>query len=104
MVEQFNPINTGRILGPSDNSKQAPKATPTGAGQDFKSLLLESINEVNRLQSEADQATVNLATGETDNVAEVFTAVKKSELAFQTLLQIRNKLMEAYDEIKQIKV
>ncbi|MCP4711660.1 MAG: flagellar hook-basal body complex protein FliE, partial [Planctomycetes bacterium] len=39
-----------------------------------------------------------------DNVGEVFSAMKKSGLAYQTLLQIRNKLMEAYDEIKRMNV
>jgi len=65
---------------------------------------MDSINEVNRLQAEAEEARINLATGQTDNVAEVLTAVKKAELAFQTLMQIRNKLLEAYDEIKQMRV
>jgi flagellar hook-basal body complex protein FliE len=45
-----------------------------------------------------------LTTGKTENVAEVFTAVKKAELAFQTLMQIRNKLSDAYEEIKQMRV
>ena len=66
--------------------------------------LMRSIDEVNRLQAEADQARIDLVTGQTENVAEVFTAVKKAELAFQTLMQIRNKLMDAYEEIKQMRV
>jgi flagellar hook-basal body complex protein FliE len=37
-------------------------------------------------------------------VDEVFTAVKKAELAFQTLMQIQRKLLDAYDEIKQMRV
>ncbi len=100
----------GNIIGPNQLQNLQSQKSGSGQidktedGQNFKDLLMKSINEVNRLQSEADQATVNLATGETDNVSEVFTAVKKSELAFQTLMQIRNKLMEAYDEIKQMRV
>ena len=67
-------------------------------------MLMDSINEVNRLQAEADQAMTELATNKDTNVSEVFTAVKKAELAFQTLMQIRNKLETAYDEIKQMRV
>jgi len=37
-------------------------------------------------------------------VAEVFTAVKKAELAFQTLMQMRNKLLDAYNEIKEMRI
>ena len=104
MVEQYQPINRPGQIGPDVAIQK--NATPASAGPegDFKSLLMDSINEVNRLQSEADDARINLATGQTDNVAEVFTAVKKAELAFQTLMQIRNKLMDAYTEIKEMRV
>ena len=94
-------MNLGKVAGGGvQGLGQGNKA----GGGDFKSLLMKSINEVNRLQSEADEATTNLVTGKTDNVAEVFTAVKKAEMAFQTLMQIRNKLLDAYDEIKSMRV
>lgn len=104
MVENFSSINSTRLNGADSKAKGPANAAGSVDGKDFKSTLQDSINEVNRLQSEADQAMSNLATGKTENVAEVFTAVKKAELAFQTLMQIRNKLMDAYDEIKQMKV
>jgi len=104
MVEQNNPIQMQNVR-PIDPSIQGPASVPkAGEGSDFKSLLMESIQEVNQLQSQADEARINLATGKTENVAEVFTAVKKAELAFQTLMQIRNKLMDAYEEIRQMRV
>lgn len=103
MVEQYQGIGQ---LGPigGGQTTSSTGATQNAAGKSFKDLLMDSIDEVNRLQSEADQARINLATGRTENVAEVFTAVKKADLAFQTLMQIRNKLMDAYDEIKQMRV
>ena len=104
MVEQNKPIPS-QGLRPIDPSIQSPLSVPkAGEGGDFKSLLMDSIQEVNRLQSQADEARINLAMGKTENVAEVFTAVKKAELAFQTLMQIRNKLMDAYEEIRQMRV
>ncbi len=96
-------INLGKIAGGELQGIGQNKSDKAGGG-DFKSLLMKSINDVNRLQSEADEATTNLVTGKTDNVAEVFTAVKKAEMAFQTLMQIRNKLLDAYDEIKNMRV
>lgn len=104
MVEQYQSIGTPGLISPQ-NKPSTPASTVGNAdGKDFNSMLMESIKEVNRLQSEADHARVELATGNSQNVAEVFTAVKKAELAFQTLMQIRNKLMDAYDEIKQMRV
>ena len=107
MVDINNSIYAQQQLAKlSQNGNSTPKnaQVETAEGQDFKSLLQKSLSEVNRLQTEAQQATNDLVTGKTDNVAEVFTAVKKADLAFQTLMQMRNKLQEAYDEIKQIKV
>lgn len=105
MVEQFNNINnTASLIRPDTANKPANGPGQAADGKDFKSMLMDSIGEVNRLQSEADEARINLVTGKTDNVAEVFTAVKKAETAFQTLMQIRNKLMDAYEEIRQMRV
>jgi flagellar hook-basal body complex protein FliE len=56
------------------------------------------------LQQDASQAVEDLATGKTENVTGVMTAMEKSDLAFKTLLAIRSKLMEAYEEIKGISV
>jgi len=74
------------------------------AGSDFKSILLDSLNEVNRLQTEADAGVQRLLTGESDNVAEVLTAANKAGIAFDLLMEVRNKLADAYREIQQMRV
>lgn len=80
-------------------------APPEAAGgPDFKNLLLESIEEVNSMQQEADRAVETLATGGEVNPAEVLTAVQKADLAFRMMMQVRNKLMQAYEEVKAIRV
>ncbi len=104
MVDRFNQINTQRLLDLQQQTSRTSQPGKTAEGDDFKTLLMKSINEVNRMQDEAEQATTDLVTGKNDNVDEVFTAVRKAELAFQTLMQIRNKLMDAYEEIKQMRV
>lgn len=73
-------------------------------GKDFKSVLFDSLNEVNRLQTEADAGVQRLLTGEADNVAEVLAAVNKAGIAFDLLMEIRNKLTEAYQEIQRMQV
>lgn len=81
-------------------------ADPSSAlkGKDFKSILLDSLDEVNRLQDEADQGVQRLMTGESDNVAEVLTAVNKAGIAFDLLMEIRNKLVDAYRDIQQMRI
>lgn len=73
-------------------------------GKNFKELLLNSLDEVNRLQQEATTGVENAMTGQTDNLAEVFTAVRKADVAFSMLMEMRNKLVDAYREIQQMRV
>jgi flagellar hook-basal body complex protein FliE len=84
----------------------APNAPQTDAasGKDFKTILLESLDEVNRLQKEADQGVQQLVTGESDNVVEVLAAVNKAGVAFDLLMEIRNKMTDAYRDIQQMRV
>lgn len=82
----------------------APQQTPAPTGSSFADTLKGSIDEVSRLQQDASKAVEGLTTGKNDDVTGVMTAVEKSDLAFQTLLAIRAKLMDAYDEIKNISV
>lgn len=78
--------------------------TGVAKGKDFRSVLLDSLEEVNRLQREADEGVQKLLTGETDNVAEVLAAVNKAGIAFDLLMEIRNKLMDSYREIQQMRI
>lgn len=88
-----------------------PPATSAPAGKpdalpskDFKEYLLSSLEKVNELQNEADAGVQRLMTGESDNVAEVFSASRKAGVAFDLLMEIRNKLLDALNEIKQMRV
>jgi len=73
-------------------------------GPDFKQVLMQNIQEVNRLQEEAETAIMDLKAGNRNDEGAVMIATKKSEIAFEMLMQVRNKLMDAYEEVKQIRV
>jgi len=79
----------------------APGAAPQTA---FKDFMLQSIDQVNTMQLDANSAVQNLMTGGDVNPAEVLTAVQKADLAFRMMLQIRNKLVQAYQEVKDVRV
>jgi len=83
----------------------APNANTeaSGAGS-FKDMLLDSIQDVNSMQQQADQAVETLMTGGDANPAEVMTAVQKADLAFRLMMQMRNKMMQVYQEVKDIRV
>ena len=85
-------------------STGAGVSTGSTGGTSFADSLKKQIDEVSRLQQDATSAVNDLATGKTENVSGVMTAMEKSDLAFKTLLAIRAKLMDAYEEVKGISV
>ena len=82
----------------------APKAPEAPGGASFKDFLLDSIKEVNSMQQAADRAVEKLAAGENVNPAEVLTAVQKADIAFKLMMQMRNKMVAAYQEVQNIRV
>jgi flagellar hook-basal body complex protein FliE len=70
----------------------------------FSSLMTNGILRVNDLQNSAESQMEQLLTGGDVNQAEVFTSVQKADMSFRMLVQIRNKLMQAYEEINSIRV
>jgi flagellar hook-basal body complex protein FliE len=76
----------------------------TGEAGSFKDFLLKSIQDVNTAQHDADQAVESLMTGGDADPASVLTAVEKADLAFRMMMQMRNKVMAAYQEVKDIRI
>jgi flagellar hook-basal body complex protein FliE len=70
----------------------------------FADLLTSGIGRVNAMQHESQEMIEQLLSGEDVNQAEVFTSVQKADMSFRMLVQIRNKLMQAYEEINSIRV
>ncbi len=78
--------------------------TEATGGSTFKDFLVDSIKEVNSMQQAADRAVEKLAAGENVNPAEVLTAVQKADIAFKLMMQMRNKMVQAYQEVQNIRV
>ena len=77
-------------------------ATPTGLN--FAETLKTAIDKVNELQKAADKGMQDLATGRTDNVADVMIASEKADIALRVMVQVRNKVIDAYNEIMKMQV
>jgi flagellar hook-basal body complex protein FliE len=94
--------NIGKIAGGGASPGKVAGGASSSAS--FSDVLKNSIEEVSRLQQDASKAVEDLATGKTENVTGVMTAMEKADIAFKTLLAIRAKLMDAYEEVKGISV
>jgi flagellar hook-basal body complex protein FliE len=70
----------------------------------FDVTLQNALQEVNKLQLAAEQANLQLLTGQVEDLHQVVLAGEKAALALQMTLQVRNKLMEAYQEMMRMQV
>lgn len=104
MTDALNQLNGLNPLQPIQPQTGGDTVASGVSGKDFKQYLMESLQQVNQLQQEADAKVNGLLTGQTDNVVEVFSAVRKADVAFSLLMEMRNKMLDAYQEIKQMQI
>ena len=99
-INTINPpmIGLHGLSDPAHTSSPQPGAdTPTLAGDDFASVFKAMLVDVNQLAASFER-------GQHQDLAEVMIAQQKSKLAFQTTLQVRNKLVSAYQDIMNMPV
>lgn len=83
---------------PKNDSKSSDMKTS------FGSFLKKSINDVNKLQKDANLATQRLITGEEKDIHNTMVALQKASVSFELIVKIQNKLMTAYDELKRMQI
>lgn len=70
----------------------------------FSETLKEAVQNVNQLQKDSDKKMQELAAGKTDNIVDVMTAAEKADIALRLMMQVRNKIVDAYQEIMKMQV
>ena len=99
--------NANRFLetGSLDKSvKLDSTSSSSAAGPSFADTLKEAVNNVNELHLDADRKAQELATGKTDDIASVMIATEKADIALRAMVQVRNKIIDAYQEIMKMQV
>jgi flagellar hook-basal body complex protein FliE len=83
----------------------ATEKTAASGGADFAQLLKNSIDQVNNAQKQATQMAENLAAGKSDqNLHEVMAALQSASISFQEMVQVRNRLVSAYQDVMNMQV
>ncbi|MDY6972441.1 MAG: flagellar hook-basal body complex protein FliE [Thermodesulfobacteriota bacterium] len=88
------------LLGPTIGRKQPPEENENSFGK----TLEAAIGEANRLQKEAEQAVQELASGDEKDIHKTMIALEKAEVSFQLMMQVRNKIVAAYEEVMRMQV
>lgn len=99
-------LDSGSVTDSKSLSIESPKSN-SGVGESSKTFadtLKDAIGNVNELQKASDRGMQELATGKTDNVADVMIASEKADIALKVMVQVRNKIIDAYQEIMKMQV
>jgi flagellar hook-basal body complex protein FliE len=80
----------------------SPAAADEGTSPPFTDVLKDSMMRVNDLQVKSDNLVQRLALGDVEDISEVSVAVEKAELALRMMVQIRDKMLDAYQQISRM--
>jgi flagellar hook-basal body complex protein FliE len=98
-------MNAIRGLDPTLNSlAPAAQAGSREAAAGFKESLAQTVREIDGMQKEANQAIETMAAGEPKDVHEVMIAMEKAGISLRLMVQVRNKIMTAYEEIMRLQI
>jgi len=95
----ITPTAPTRPMGVADASQ-----TGEAGGVSFGQYLTDALDQVNGLQQQSTQMTNDFIAGKTDSIHEVLIAGEKASLSLQLALEIRNKVLEAYQEINRMQI
>ncbi len=93
----FNPA-AGRIASPA-----SPSLAATGTPVGFQELLMEALKTTQDLNAKSTATVQQNLIGDELSLVETFTAMREADLALKLTMQVRNKLLDAYNEIQQMR-
>ncbi len=103
-MNTVNTINNIQSVFALPKTVEQGRMTPAAAQQSFKVALSQAINHVNELQNESAKKTELLASGQIDDLHDVMITGQKASITLQATIEVRNKVVEAYQEIMRMQV
>lgn len=103
----MNPLSGDFKIGPAVGeilpslTKETQKGGESGSVP-FKDMLKGLVDQVDTLQKKADASIEGLVTGETTNVHNVMIKMEEAGIAFDLMMKVRDKLVEAYKEVSRM--
>lgn len=98
-IRGINPIGS---IAPLEGVGKTEAAT--GTGKEFGDMFTEAIGRVEQYRARAEDAANGFMSGETEEIHQVILAGQRAEIAFETFLQVRNKVVQAYQEVMRMQM
>ncbi len=89
-------------IQPLENSPLSQSSSPGGLS--FKDVLGSAINQVESSRSDADQAAAKFLAGDGEDLHTTILASQRADLEFQMFMQVRNKIVSAYQEVMKMQM
>ncbi|WP_010282458.1 flagellar hook-basal body complex protein FliE [Bacillus timonensis] len=100
MIDKINLASTPQVI----SKPVVQTKTASSVQKEFSGFLKDALNNVNETQKTSDKMTEKLIKGENVDLHQVMIASEKASVSLQATLQIRNKVIEAYQEIMRMQV
>lgn len=99
-------LNPGAIkeLNPNNITGGVSQSEGSGEGGSFANTLLDYIGKVNNLQESANNQAAAIATGQSSNIHQAMIDMEKANNSFELMMQVRNKIITAYNQIINMQV
>ncbi len=97
-------VNSNMSIGSVIDAISSVEKTDKKSTENFSDILSDTLRNVAETESESDQGTINLLSGEDASIHETVIQTEKAELALELALQVRNKVIDAYKEIMQMQL
>jgi len=98
-LNPLNPIQGLKIPEIPGLEKIGGVSKPESGSSSFSEVLSNFFQDVNKLQVNASESVQKISTGEIKDIHQVMVAMSEADVAFKLMMEIRNKLMQAYSEI-----
>ncbi len=89
---------------PQISNLQSDHNPVSPTNQNFNDFITSTINQVNESQVEGDRAIEKLHSGEAQNLHDVMISVEQADISLRMLVQVRNKALQAYEEIMRMQI
>jgi flagellar hook-basal body complex protein FliE len=97
-------VTMGMPISSIEGKQQGTTPTPHEVTTAFSTYLKNAIQDINALQKASDKMNLGLATGQVQDVHQVMIASQKAGIAIEMAMQVRNKAVEAYQEIMRMQI
>lgn len=103
-VAEQSPVTLAQAAEAALGSQQSAATDRTSDGKSFGEMLSQALQEINTVHQAADLDASRLASGEDVDLHQVMIGMEKANISFGLALQVRNKLLEAYQEVMRMTV